>query len=539
MKYLNKIIVLLVFTFAFISCDENENFGILPAQESFQIVTPSSGTVIVLNDTNLDNNALFISWKTLSGTTGTFDIEVAETGTDFEAPYLLGSTDAKNFSMTVGEINDFLLDVMGLDPEKAISLDVRILNNGEITQTISVVLTPYKVEYTELFVVGNITDPQWSPADALAMKNVGFNEFEITLDLAEGAEFKFLPTNIDYEGDFGKDPDNDGMLIQEGEVNLSGYAAGKYDVYVNLNTFTYTLTQITAPENLYVVGSLTNWSPEEALQMNKISDGVFALVINLQDGDAFKFIPTNTSWDGAWKEDPNNPGTITDEAGDPNISGYAAGKYVAMVDFNTLTFKLSSVDNLYIVGSLTAWDPASAIQMSEASLGVFSKVVDLADGDACKFIPTNTSWDGAWKEDPNNPGIITDEAGDPNISGYAGGKYVITVNFNTLSFSVSAVTAIPTNLYLVGSLTSWDPAQALQFNNTSNGVFTLVINLTEGDAFKFIPTNTSWDGAWKEAPAYPGTITDEAGDPNISGYMTGTYLITVDFNNGNFSVVLQ
>ena len=164
MKYLNKIIVLLVFTFAFISCDENENFGILPAQESFQIVTPSSGTVIVLNDTNLDNNALFISWKTLSGTTGTFDIEVAETGTDFEAPYLLGSTDAKNFSMTVGEINDFLLDVMGLDPEKAVSLDVRVLNNGEITQTISVVLTPYKVEYTDLYVVGNITDPQWSPA---------------------------------------------------------------------------------------------------------------------------------------------------------------------------------------------------------------------------------------------------------------------------------------------------------------------------------------------------------------------------------------
>ena len=61
MKYLNKIIVLLVFTFAFISCDENENFEILPAQESFQIVTPSNGSVIVLNDTNLNNNALFIS----------------------------------------------------------------------------------------------------------------------------------------------------------------------------------------------------------------------------------------------------------------------------------------------------------------------------------------------------------------------------------------------------------------------------------------------------------------------------------------------
>ena len=76
-------------------------------------------------------------------------------------------------------------------------------------------------------------------------------------------------------------------------------------------------------------------------------------------------------------------------------------------------------------------------------------------------------------------------------------------------------------------------------NKISDGVFALVINLQDGDAFKFIPTNTSWDGAWKEDPNNPGTITDEAGDPNISGYMTGTYLITVDFNNGNFSVVLQ
>ncbi len=220
MKYLNKIMVLLVFTFAFISCDENENFEILPAQESFQIVTPSTGTVIVLNDTNLDNVALFISWETMANASGIFEIEVAKTGSDFEVPYVLGTTETKDFSMTVGELNDFLLDVMELNPEEANSLDVRVLNNGEVTQTISVVLTPYKVEYTDLYVVGNITDPQWSPADALAMTNVGFNEFEITLDLADGAEFKFIPTNTSYDGDFGKDPNNPGMLIQDRRSKL-------------------------------------------------------------------------------------------------------------------------------------------------------------------------------------------------------------------------------------------------------------------------------------------------------------------------------
>ena len=110
MKYLNKIIVLLVFSIAFIACDENENFEILPAQESFQIVTPSNGSVIILNDTNLDNNALFISWEALSTATGTFNVEAAKTGTDFATSYLMGTTEAKNFGLSVDELNDLLWD---------------------------------------------------------------------------------------------------------------------------------------------------------------------------------------------------------------------------------------------------------------------------------------------------------------------------------------------------------------------------------------------------------------------------------------------
>ena len=152
MKYIYKIFLVFLLVTGVNSCDENENFAILPAQESFKILTPSSGSVIVLNDANLLNTALFISWKTTSSIEGaTFTIEAAETGTDFGSPVVMATTSESNFSMTVGELNTFLLDVMGLKHEEAASVDIRVVANGEVTETISLVFTPYKVEFTEFY----------------------------------------------------------------------------------------------------------------------------------------------------------------------------------------------------------------------------------------------------------------------------------------------------------------------------------------------------------------------------------------------------
>ena len=91
------------------------------------------------------------------------------------------------------------------------------------------------------------------------MTNTGFNTFEITIDLADGDEFKFLPTNTGWEGDFGKDPNNDGSLIQEGESNIGGLTVGKYKISVDLNTFTYTVEEVVSPSSLFLVGSIVGW----------------------------------------------------------------------------------------------------------------------------------------------------------------------------------------------------------------------------------------------------------------------------------------
>lgn len=535
MKYIYKLILLSLIITGITSCDENENFEILAPQGGIAINSPIDGASIALNDSNEANPALTVSWTatTLEGTGVTYTVEVALLGTEFAAPVVIGSTTETSISLNVLELNTLALDVLGIEGDTEAGIDIRVSSGSEFSQTISVLLTPYKVEFTEFFLVGSLTG--WDPTTSLPMNNIGFNEFEITIDLVDGDEFKFLPTNIDWSGDFGEDPDNAGTLIEDGEANLAGYPAGKYEVYVNLNNFTFTLTEIIAPSNLYLVGSLTGWDPATSLPFNNTAENVFTIVIDLPDGGEFKFLPTNTGWDGDFGEDPDNAGAIIQD-GEQNILGYAAGKYLVTVDFNTLTFNLQTVESLFLVGSLTGWDPGTSVPMAEASLGVFSTIIDLPDGAEFKFLPSNTGWDGDWGENSANPGAIIQD-GESNLVGYSAGLKVIAVDFNTMSFTVSDVSAIPTNLYLVGGFNGWsNDAGNPQFTESSPGVFVITQALTAGDEFKFVPVAGDWGNDWGESQVSPGVL-EQNSENNVGVSADGSYQITVDFNNGTITVV--
>jgi hypothetical protein len=536
MKFIYKIVLLSLVIIGFNSCDANENFEILPPQEGITITNPVNGSTVVLDDTNTANPGLTISWAapTLVGTAATFKVEVALTGTDFATPIEIGTTEAYFFSLTVLELNTMALDLLEIEGDDTQSIDIRI-SSGEFSDKVSVVLTPYKVEFTELFLVGSLTN--WTPAEALPMTRLGFNEFEITVDLPAGAEFKFLPQNTGWDGDFGKDPNNAGVLIQDGEQNLSGYAAGKYKVYVNLNTFTFTVTEVVAPINLYLVGSLTGWDPGTSLPFFKASENVFTIVVNLPAGAEFKFLPTNTGWDGDFGKDPANEGSIIQD-GESNLSGYAAGKYLVSVDFGTLTYKVTSVGSLNVVGSINGWDNASALPMGEASLGIFSIVLDLPAGAEFKFLPTLGSWDGDWGKDAANAGRIVQD-GEANLSGYEAGKYVVAVNYNTMSYTVSKITGTPANLYLVGAFNGWsNTAGNPQFTQTSAGIFEITQTLSANDEFKFVPVAGDWGNDLGESKV-SSRVLEQNDENNLKVTAAGSYKIIVNFNKGNISVVLQ
>jgi hypothetical protein len=534
MKYIYKLLLLSFIIIGITSCDENENFEILAPQGGIAINSPIDGASIALNDTNEGNIALTVSWTAalIEGTGATYMVEAALLGTDFAVPASLGSTDATSINLTVKELNTLAIDVLGIEPESEAGIEIRVSSDGEISQTVAVLLTPYKVEFTDFYLVGSLTG--WDPATSLPMTKTAFNEFEITIELADGDEFKFLPTNTGWDGDFGADPNNAGMLIEEGEVNIGGYTAGKYKVKANLNTFTYTVEEILFPTSLYLVGSIVGWDNTAALEFNNTAENVFTLVVDLPDGAEFKFLPTLGSWDGDWGNDPNNSGTLIQD-GESNLAGYSAGKYLITVDYNTLSFNLQTLETLNVVGSIVGWDNTAAIPMAEASLGVFSVVLDLPDGAEFKFLPTIGSWDGDWGANGAvDGGIIQD--GENNLSGFGAGKYVVAVNFNTMSYTVSAVSEIPSNLYLVGSFRGWsNDGDNPQFTETSAGVFEITQAFSDGDEFKFVPVAGDWGNDWGESPTSSGVL-EQNSENNLKASGTGTYTVIVNFNDGTVSV---
>lgn len=537
MNKIYKILLLSFIIIGFNSCDENENFEILPQEGGISINSPIDGSSISLIGDNETNPALTISWTAplLEGTGVTYKVEAALTGTDFAKPILIGTTTKTTISMTVKELNTFAHDVLLIKGDTETAIDIRVISDNEVSKKISVILTPYKVEFTEFYLVGSLTE--WDPTKSLPMTRIGFNEFEITIDLKANDEFKFLPTNIDWTGDWGEDPANPGTLIDKNEQNLKGYTAGKYKIYINLNTFTFKVTPLIAPTNLFLVGSLTGWDPTTSLPFFKSAENVFTIVINLPAGAEFKFLPTNTGWDGDWGANKDVSGGIVQDNED-NVKGFAAGKYLVTVDFNTLTYKLTSINNLFLVGSLTGWDPGTSLPMSEASLGIFSKVIDLPAGAEFKFLPTNSGWDGDWGGSKDISGRIVQENED-NIKGFEAGKYVIAVNFNTLSYTVSKLNAVPFNLYLVGGFNGWNnSAFNPQFTNPSTGVFNIIQTLAANDEFKFVPVAGSWGDDFGESKTSKNVL-EQNNEQNLKVTENGSYSITVDFNKGNISVVKQ
>ncbi len=106
-----------------------------------------------------------------------------------------------------------------------------------------------------LYVVGSFLNASgygddWTPANAvpLAPSSEGASDFEgfVNID-AENAQYKFLPTNENFDGDYGDTGETDGSysgtIEQEGEVNCStpDGTAGYYLVKADLEALTYSL----------------------------------------------------------------------------------------------------------------------------------------------------------------------------------------------------------------------------------------------------------------------------------------------------------
>jgi starch-binding outer membrane protein SusE/F len=208
---------------------------------------------------------------------------------------------------------------------------------------------------------------------------------------------------------------------------------------------------------------------------------------------------------------------------------------------------------LYIVGDATpgGWNnpvPVPSQQFSRLDAVSYGIVINLTAGKSYLFLPLNGNWDHKYGGASAAGGTLLADGAVPGSNTPApatSGMYQIVVNFQTNTYTVTPfTTTIPDNLYIVGDATpgGWNnpvPVPAQQFTRIDAVTFGIVINLTAGNSYLFLPLNGDWGHKYGGSNASGGTLlADNAvpGSNTPAPAVSGTYQILVNFQTGKYSV---
>ncbi|NUY80701.1 SusE domain-containing protein [Flavobacterium sp. MAH-1] len=299
----------------------------------FSILTPDNGTSIELVEaTPQTNPAVTFTWEDVdygTPTEVTYEVQFAKNGTDFAEPSVMQSSTARSYTITVGALNTIARNYFDDgDPatEDTGTIDVRIKSTVGTTgaepkysNVVSIVVTPFIPVPTvapKMYVVGGFQSAgnygnDWTPATGAPLEAASptSQNFEGYVYFANGsANYKFLPTNTGWDGDYGDTgPSNgsySGTLEQTDEVDcgLPGATAGFYRVKVNLGATPSPTYELTA-ENWAITGSATplGWPSADNVTIPDTDMTydpalkVWTIDINLTAGGAIKF-RANDAW---------------------------------------------------------------------------------------------------------------------------------------------------------------------------------------------------------------------------------------------------
>lgn len=554
--YIKKLSFLfLSLVLVFTACETEESISITKPDPAFVLQEPGISNVF-LNFALPNNPAFTITWNDEVTGSASYKVEMA-TDADFTAPVLLGTTETKNFTMSVTSFNQSLSSV-NIQSYASTGIYMRVLAGNTSSNVVlfqvskfpvtapsitspnngfSVVLLNEKADETALTVTWN--DPEIGQNSNITI------DYDVEMALA-GTNFAaatVIGTTNSTTFSIKHKALNDLVIASGGKPDIASNfdfrikakvksASGELSRISNKTTVSLKAYKVPIPDNLFMVGAHNGWNNNDATQkFYNNGKGVFVKVQAFSANDEFKMIPNSGSWDGDYGEDPANAGKILQD-GESNIKVASAGNYVVIVNFNTLSFKVSKINTLYMVGAHNGWNNDDATQkFNTTGNGVFTRIQTFAAGDEFKMVPTSGSWDGDWAESKTTPNML-EQDDEQNIKVTAAGTFMVTIDFNTLSYSL---TEVPQNLYLVGSPNGWNNATAPAFTKVSEGLFTINQALTASDEFKFLPVQGSWNNDWGASKKYAGMLVRDDED-NVKSPGTGTYTITVDFNKGTYSV---
>lgn len=241
-------------------------------------------------------------------------------------------------------------------------------------------------------------------------------------------EFKFR-ANHDWAINWGGTEDE----LTQGGANLQLAADGDYIIrlYLSDEAPAHCTVQVDNgfPEFLYEIGGESGWSTSHPLGGN--GQGQYQGFYYL-NGE-FKFKPNADNWDDDYEKLNGDAyaGTLTQDGG-PNVDAPEAGVYVIDVDLAAMTYKLTALTAVGIIGNGGDW--SNDIDMTyNVEAGCFEVTTELAVGEF-KFRANHDwaiNWGGSFDNlSQDGANLSVAEAGTYKVQlflSYAG-KHYCTVN---------------------------------------------------------------------------------------------------------------
>ncbi len=439
-------------------------------------VVPSSASPLVLQVSNASNTAVSFNWNASNFGSNEikYALQIDTAGGNFANPQVKQLGTALTAGFTVSELNTIAIaaGVIGGTTKNVQFRIVSYLGNYATplvnSATVSIPVTTFTPLPPALYIVGDATPGGWNnpvPVPSQQFSRLDAVSYGIVINLTAGKSYLFLPLNGNWDHKYGGASATGGTLLADGAVPGSNTPApatsGMYQIVVNFQTNTYTVTPFTAtiPDNLYIVGDATpgGWNnpvPVPAQQFTRIDAVTFGIVINLTAGNSYLFLPLNGDWGHKYGGASAAGGTLLADNAVPGSNTPApavSGTYQILVNFQTGKYTVTPYtgtvpipDNLYIVGDATAggWNnpvPVPAQQFTRINLTEFQLTLPLTAGKSYLFLPLNGNWDHKFGGAGATGGtLLADNAvpGSNTPAPAVSGTYKITVNFASNTYSV-------------------------------------------------------------------------------------------------------
>ncbi len=349
MKNIKSLLVLLIAVFA-ISCstDDVQDRPVIVPGDAPMLIAPDEGNIYNLTFEQNANLAERFVWSQADfggAVEITYNVQIDNAGNEFANAESLGSIiGATQLGVSVETLNNTVL-ALGATPFTAAAYEVRVqamvsdmvLNSEVITITVS----PYTTEAPKMYVVGSFLSAggygdDWTPENAVQISAAGFGEtsFEGYVYFQNGdSQYKFLPTNTGWDGNYGDAGDSDGsytMNLATPGVNagLPDNMGGYYRVTLDSELLTY---ELTATE-WGIIGSATptGWDSDTDMTYD-VDAKVWTITLDLIGGEFIKF-RANDIWDINLGGDNDDDGFMN--YGGPDIQVEADGNYTVTLDLS-------------------------------------------------------------------------------------------------------------------------------------------------------------------------------------------------------------